>query len=292
VYITAANEQRMKEGLVIQQNVRPEQVQYFSLISAIIGGFVTAVLTYIIHLLLVRRNEKKRQRQLALLYLTRISTIVATKKVVESVLKENSAFKEIIEKLRGLKEKEKMGPVFHMISVAMVEALQNKSTVDNSKILEVFYGPLMKKAFNLIKKLVGDDKYFGFKIDDEILSGLPSATMLQYNFFISRISGIHQALSDWILAYESKDFSLLDADDLYLQAANFKRVLDDAENLRASLIKKAKVKRKEADRILQEQFKYYAKETAVFEKDKKIIGILKEIIEKRSQNKEAQIGEK
>jgi len=98
-------------------------------------------------------------------------------------------------------------------------------------------------------------------------------------------------LSDWILAFESKNFSLLDADDLYFQAANFKKVLDDAENLRASLIKKAKIKRKEANRILQEQLKYYAKEMAVFEKDKKIIGIFKEIIERRSQNKEAQIGE-
>jgi hypothetical protein len=189
-------------------------------------------------------------------------------------------------------EKDKMGPVaFHLICVAAVEALQNKSKVDNSKMLEVFYGPLAKKIFNLGKKLVGDDKYFGFKIDDEILSGLPATTMLQYNFFISRISGIHQVLSDWILAYESKDFSFLDADDLYLQAANFKKVLDDAENLRASLIKKAKIKRKEANRILQEQFKYYAKEMAFFEKDKKIIGILKEIIERRSQNKEAKIGE-
>lgn len=278
---------------MIQQNVRPEQVQYFSFISAIIGGFVTAVLTYIIHLLLVRRNEKKRQRQLALLYLTRISTIVAIKKAVEFLIRENSDFKESFDKFTELKEKDKMGFVaFHWICVAVVEALQNKSKVDNSKILEVLHGPLMKKLFILVRKLVGDDNYFGFKINDEILSGLPAATMLQYNFFISRISSIHRALSDWILAYESKYFSLLDADDLYLQGTNSKRVLDDGENLRASLIKKAKIKRKEADRILQEQFKYYAKDMAVFEKDKKIIGILKEIIEKRSQNKEAQIGEK
>jgi len=169
----------MKEGLVIQQNVRPEQVQYFSLIiSAIIGGFVTAILTYIIHLLLVRRNEKKRQRQLALLYLTRISTIVAIQKASESVLKEQ------LEKFRAMIHRDKMENLaLHLICVAVVEALQNKSKADNSKILDIINGPLMKKAFNLTKKLVDEDKYFGFKIDDEILSGLPPTTMLHYNFF-------------------------------------------------------------------------------------------------------------
>ncbi len=82
------------------------------------------------------------------------------------------------------------------------------------------------------------------------------------------------------------------ADDIYLQFTNLKNISNDAENLRTSLIKKAKIKPKEANRILQEQFKYYAKDMAVFEKDKRIIGILKGIVEKRSQNKEAQTGEK
>lgn len=267
-------------------------MEKFSLISAIIGGFVTAVFTYVIHLLLVRRSEKKRQRQLALLYLTRISTIVAIKKATESV------YKELFEKIKAMDISKGMGSqltslLLHLICVGVIEALQNKSNIiDNSKLLEILYGPLMKRALNLLKKLMDGDEYFGFKIDDEILSGLPAGVMLEYHFFISRISSIRNTLSDWISAIESKDFSLWDADNLFQQVTSFKKVMEDAENLRSSLIIKAKVKSKEADRILDEQVKYYTKEMVGFEKDKKVIGILKEFIEKAAQDKKVQIAER
>ena len=198
---------------MIQQNVRPDQAQHFSLISAIIGGFVTAVLTYIIHLLLVRRNEKKRQRQLGLLYLTRISQITAIKKATEST------YKEFFEKIRPMdifKGGQVTGLVLQIICVGLIEGLQNKSkVVESSKLLDIFSGPQLKRALNMLKQLMDVDEYFGFKIDDEILSTLPADAILHYHFFISRILNIRHTLSDWISAIESKDFSLLDADNLF-----------------------------------------------------------------------------
>lgn len=275
---------------MIQQNVRPDQAQHLSLISVIIGGIVTVGLTYIIHLLLVRRSEKKRQRQLALLYLTRISTIVAIKKATEST------YKEFFEKIRAMdifKGGQVTGLVLQIICVGLIEGLQNKSKLaESSKLLDIFSGAQLKRALNMLKQLMEVDKYFGFKIDDEILSTLPATVMLQYHFFISRILSIHHTLSDWISAIESKDFSLLDADNLFRQVTHFKKVLEDAENLRSSLIIKANVKSKQAGRILEEQVNYYTKEMVGFEENKKVIGILKELIEKASQDKKAPMAEK
>lgn len=58
------------------------------------------------------------------------------------------------------------------------------------------------------------------------------------------------------------------------------------------MIIKAKVKSKEADRILEEQVKYFTKEMVGFEENKKVMGILKELIEKANQDKKAPIAEK
>lgn len=261
-------------------------MERFSLISALIGGFVTAVFTYLIQVLLFRRSQKKGQRQLALLYLTRISPIVALKKAIETL----PAYKESIEKLREVKimGSEELDPVkLHIICVALIEELQNKS-----KLLDILFTTQMRKALNIVKALIDQDNYFGYKIDDEILSSLPIDSIVQYHFFIDRILFIRRAMSDWVSAFESKDFSLLDADDLFQLLTSFKRVVDNAENLRSSLIIKAKIKNKEAAAILREQLKYYTKEMVALEKDKKTIGIFKEFIEKAKQDTKSQVTEK
>lgn len=268
-------------------------MEKFSFISAIIGGLITAVFTYLIQVLLYRRSEKKRRRQLAFLYLTRISQIVAVKKTIESL----SVYKEGIEKIKNLKIKgvEVTDYVLHMACVGLIEVLQDKSKLLDEfkpKLSDFFSSPPMRRALNIAKGLMGQDKYFGYKIDDEVLLSLPADSIVQYDFFIDRISSIHTTLSDWILAIESNDFSLLDADTLFQQLISFKRVVGNAENLRSSLIIKAKIKNKEAAGILGEQVKYYSKEILTLEKDKMIMGIFKKFIEKAKQDKEAQVVEK
>jgi hypothetical protein len=262
-------------------------VEKFSLISAIIGGFITAAFTYLIHILLLKRSEKRGQERMALLYLVRISQIVAIRKALESVYKEE--IDTIKEQIKGLEIIKGKGTDYalHLICVGFTIALQN-----NSKVLDITSNPDMRRGLNILKSLLDKDRYLGYKIDDQILSNLPSDAILKYHFFIDLISSISSTLSQWISAIESNDFSLLDANTLFQQIMSFKKVVDNAEALRSSLIIKARIRRKKAAGILAEQLGYYAREMATFEKHKKIIGIFKDWLDKGKQDKKTEIAEK
>ena len=262
-------------------------MEKFSLISAIIGGFITAAFTYLIHILLFKRSEKRGQERMALLYLIRISQILAIRKAVESVYKEEiDAFKEQI-KGQGIIKGKEMDYALHLICLGFTEAIQNKS-----KLSDIISNPDIRRVLSNVKSLLDKDTHLGYKIDDEILSNLPSDAILKYHFFIDLISSISNTFSQWISAIESKDFSLLDANTLFQQIMSFKKVADNAEILRSSLIIKARIKRKKAAGILVEQFGYYAREMTTVKKDKKIIGIFKDLLDKAKQDKKTEIAEK
>lgn len=262
-------------------------MEKFSLISAIIGGFITAAFTYLIHILLLKRSEKKGQERMALLYLIRISQIVAIRKALENVFKEE--IDTIKEQIKGLEIIKGKGGEFalHLICVGLTVALQNKS-----KVSEIISNPDMRRGASILKGFLEKDKHLGYKIDDQILSSLPSDAILKYHFFIDLISSISTTLSQWISAIESNDLSLLDANTLFQQIMSFKKMVDNAEALRSSLIIKARIKRKKAAGILAEQLGYYGREMATVVRDKKIMGIFKEWLDKAKQDKKTEIAEK
>lgn len=262
-------------------------MEKFSLISAIIGGFITAAFTYLIQILLFKRSEKRGQERMALLYLIRISQIVAIRKALENVLKEE--FDTIKEQMKGLEIIKGKGGEFalHLICVGFIAALQS-----NSKVSDVISSPDMRRGSNILKSVLDKDKYLGYKIDDQILSILPPDAILKYHFFIDQISSLSSTLSQWISAIESNDFSLLDANTLFRQIISFKKVVDNAEILRSSLIIKARIKKKKAAGILAQQLENYAREIGTFKKDMKIMGIFKDFLDKAKQDKKTEIAEK
>ena len=241
----------------------------FSLSSAIVGAFITAAFAYLVRLILLRKSEKKRQERLALLYLTRITEIVAWKQAIEFT------YKEIISQIQDKIRDDETGYILHRICVKVSEAFHNRS--ESSDLIS---DPEISRFIDVAKSWSNQDQYFGYKIDDELLSNLPTEAIIQYHFFINRISQINTTLLSWISAFESNNFSLLDPNSLFHQILGFKKLVDSADSLRSSLITKAKIRRKKAADILAQQFKYYATELVTFEKDKKIIEIFKEVGEK------------
>lgn len=237
----------------------------FSLSSAIIGALITAVFAYLVRIILLRRGDRQKQRRLALLYLVRITQIVAIKRAIEFT------YKDLIDQIkRGIKD-DPTGYVVHRLCIKTSEAIREK--FESSKIDSI---PELKGVISLIKKSCDQDPEFGYKIDDQILSNLPMDVIIQYHFFIRWVSQIHAALTMWISAFESGDFSLLDPNTLYNQIIGFRKLVDSAEELRLSLIIKAKVKRKQATNILLKQAEQFTKELIAFQRDKKVIEIFKD----------------
>jgi len=58
------------------------------ILSAVLLTFIAALFGYLVRIVTARRDDKKRQQRLAILYLVRISQLKALKKAVEIGLKE------------------------------------------------------------------------------------------------------------------------------------------------------------------------------------------------------------
>lgn len=246
-------------------------MEQFSIFSAVIGGFVTAIFAYLARFFLIRRSEKKRQQRLALLYLIEFSQIVAGKQAIELTFKEE--LKIFKEKIKDSKIKEYP---FQFICVHLSKDLQNKSAY-----LMPFIGELARFKDSL-SIWTNVDEYLGFKIDDELLSTLPDEAIVQYKFFVGQALDIRTYLMSWISAFEKNDFTHFDPDTLFNQIMGFKNLYNEAALLRTILIAKAKIRNRKADKILKQQLKHYTTHIVTLQNNRKIIEVCKEFGEKAS----------
>ena len=255
-------------------------MEKFSLISAIIGGLITAIFTYLVRITLFRKSEKRKQQRLALLYLIRISEIVAWKRALEF------AFRDDINKIKN-EISDKKDYILHAACITVSETLKKKS--EDRKFLS---DSLIKQIVDIAKDPTTEGHYLGYKIEDELLSNLPDDAIINYHFFISQVKQTSSALQSWIAAFKSNDFSLLGPETILFQIQGFKKVFESAETLRFSLIQKAGIKRKKASDILSQQFKEFGMKMLVFKKDTQAIDIIKEVIEKTKRDEKAELLEK
>jgi hypothetical protein len=236
----------------------------FSLSSALIGAFITAIFAYLVRLIIVRRSDKKRQQRFALLYLVRLNQIIALKRAIEFCFK--AEINSMKEKIKGY------DPYPLHLGAVKAESLL-KNIANPSAISNI---PGVRNLIDISKNWLEKDFYLGFKIEDELLAHLPSDTVMHYHFFIGRISELSVALMLWINAIKSGDFSCFDSNTIYKQITGFKKLIDSTEALRSSLIVKAGISKKVAVDILSKQAKYYGEEILLLQRDQKIMDVIKQ----------------
>jgi len=59
-------------------------IDKISFISAVIGGLITAIFSYIVHLVFFEKDKRERRKRVAYLYFVRISQLLGLRKVIES----------------------------------------------------------------------------------------------------------------------------------------------------------------------------------------------------------------
>ncbi|MEI6627714.1 MAG: hypothetical protein WCL61_03900, partial [bacterium] len=134
----------------------------FSLVSALIGGLITAVLSYIawtVQTYLLKRSERKR---VAFFYLVKISEILGIMEAAKFV------FKDEISQMKSQLGNEKYA--VHMMCVALSELFSGKYglTGDKEKSLIMSLGDAMNRLN------VNKEECFGYKVDNEIVSKFPN----------------------------------------------------------------------------------------------------------------------
>jgi hypothetical protein len=198
-------------------------------------------------ILLLRRSEKGRQRRLAFLYLVRVTEIIALKKSAEYALKDE------ISKIKS----ECKDDVGLFLSLYFMSSGIAKKPEEMTQFMEK---PESKRLLNYLQSWTQKDEYLGYKFDDDLLSGLPNDSIVQYGFFIQAISEVKNAILTWLDCYNARDFSLLTADALHSQYRAFKNLLESADALRSSLIDYGKIREKIAYDILNDQYKRFVKQ--------------------------------
>jgi hypothetical protein len=244
-----------------------------SLVSAIIGGLATAVCSLIIGYIFYWRDKREKRKRVAYLYYVRISQLLTIKKFIDNELK------DALYEFRQMSNEDKLytvhlacATIVEMLKKIGIDALLESSGQDKQKIIDVF------KNF----KNQADD-FFGLKIDDEMLSNLPKNTILHYTFLISELLGLKYILSLWISSVESNDFSSFKAEDILMQGMSIKRLLESTDIVASTLIKKAGIKRKDANNILALQINKYSKEYQKLKVGKRIFELMKDF-DSKNQN--------
>jgi len=240
----------------------------FSLGSAIFGGLITAVFSFIIGYIFFWQDKIEKRKRVAYLYYVRISTIIALKQFLK---------KELGEQLDKLRQMPKIDKLYmdHKVSVDLVEKLKDESGIEG---IIGKTGHDKQTILDLLKKLKDSaDENFGFKINDEMLSTLPQNVILHYNYFIGYLKELERTLSVWISSIESNDFSSFKPEDLICQVRNIIKLSESADIISSILIKKSGIKSKDSQDIVNQQINILSEGTQEMRLTKKIFEFMKDL---------------
>jgi hypothetical protein len=251
-------------------------MEKFSLMSALLGGFIATAFSYgawIIQQYVLKNDEKKR---VAFFYLVKICEILALKKAIDVVLKDET-----------LDLKKKIGNdkyAIHMFCTAFSKFLNDgaKLASDDNKLIFTNMGAILKQLNDR------KEDSFGYKIDNETVSKFPKSAILKYYFFINYIRQIQGSLEIIIASFERFDFKLLTPDFIYGQMECIKNTYESAESLIVSLAQESGINDNEVTNIINKQYQEFSTKALKAKFDKQITDIFLESFNKANSAPEKQ----
>ena len=255
-------------------------MENFSPISALIGGFITAVFSFFVWMIRHASIKKSERKRVAFFYFVKISEILALKKAVEFT------FREEIKELK--KELENNKYLAYQLCVVISDQLisKSKNLNDDEKSSFRSFVPYMKQIDARM------DDYLDYKADIGVISRFPKSAILHYHFFIRYLNELRSNISSWIIAFEQLDFTLFSPDTLYDQIQSTINLIESSEMLVNTLTKESGIKRDEANRIMTKQYKVFATKLATDKYNKKIINIFEETYNKAKLSAKQGAGER
>jgi hypothetical protein len=239
-----------------------------------IGGLITAVFSYLIWLIQKNITTKSERKRVAYFYLVKICEILAARRAVEFVFKNELAD---LKKKIG-EEKHALHMLCAGFSKLMNENIENVSESNRALISNV--GNIIRQAYT------NKQECFGFKIDDEIVSKFPQPAILKYHFFISYIRQLQNHLEVWIVSLDKFNFIVFTPEFLYGQIECVKNMYKSAESLIDSLAQESGIKKNEVNDIVQNQFKEFSIKGLEAQYNKKITDIFSEVLNKPNKEQE------
>jgi hypothetical protein len=219
-------------------------VGWVALFSGLIGAIITAILNYIVRLLISKRDQKSNEKKMAYVYLVKISELIAieilVRRIVEAYAK---AFAEDINSLK--KSADGKFEMSHGICAAIAKAIDEVSD-DKLKELNEY-----RAAFEIYREIL--EKAVDFKLPIDVLSKLPKQAIQHYSHFESQASSIKYIFKCWAEFIEKGNKTLLKADFIYGQWLSIKFLFDAAHVVRAALIKYGRISNNEAISLLSAQ---------------------------------------
>jgi len=217
-------------------------MEKFSVTSLLLGGLISYIIWFI-QKYITTKSERKR---VAFFYLVKVCEILALKKTFDLLLKKE--FAELKEKIGDDKH------ALHLFCVGFSKLLNNniEAVTEENKELITNLGNFLRRIFD------HKQDYFGYKIDDDIVSRFPQSAILKYHFFIKYIRSLEIALTMWITCLDKYDFKIFTSDILYGQIDCVKNVYSSSESLVVSLAKESGIKMNAVNDIIQKQYKEFS----------------------------------
>jgi len=243
-------------------------MEKFSFLSALTGSLITACFSYsawIVQKYVMARSDRKR---LAFFYLTKVCEILALKRAIEA------GYKAEIDEFKN-----KIGDnkyALHMICIGLSEVLKGNITLPGNN--EQF--PI-ETVITLIRQLDRNkEEYFGYKIDNEIVSKFPNKAVLNYHFFLNYLKQLQSSLSNWVISIEQSDFKIYTPEYLYSQIMGVRRLLESAESLAGSLTKECGIKKKEVDEVVTRQVQELSANIGEYKYNKQVTDIITKVLDR------------
>lgn len=214
-----------------------------ALFSGLIGALIASLLTYVIRLHLDRRAVIEAQRRMAYVHLVKISSVIAHEITVRRFVQ--AAGGNALKKLKeGINEKFDLS---HAICAYLAKKLNDMAPEKwNGDFGSTGAVLVLKSSMSTIEES---------KLSAEQLAELPRDAIEAYSEYLSQLSGLHQSLQIWLVAFERKDASPLTAENLHLQWRTLNLFLEAAKRLRTSLINAGATSNAEAETLLEKQVK-------------------------------------
>lgn len=220
-------------------------MQPIAIISGLVGALVSAILGFVVRLILDKRAQRESERRLAYIHLVKVSDVVAADIAVRTVVKPlipQDAFKELVER-----DKASFGPS-HKLSAMLAEAL-NKLTKE-----AIEANPNLKAIPRLARTQLEAAKEF--KLTAEQLSKLPKDVV----FLSNRLQGLHshvmQCIDMWGALFEQDERYWITPEGIHDQWMSVVRFASTARELRLALIRYGASTPKEAADLLSLQVSY------------------------------------
>lgn len=219
-------------------------VGWIAILSGLIGALVTAILNYLIQILISKRDQKLNEKKLAYVYLVKISELIVIEVFVKRIVKAHvEAYTADINSLK--KSADGKFEISHGICATIAKIIADLS-VEKLKKLNEYRSVL--EIFRDIPETMID-----FKLPIEVLSQLPNQAIQHYSYLESQTSTLKYIFKSWSEFIEKGNRIFLSADLLYAQWLNIKFLFEAAHVVRAALIKYGGISNKEAVNLLSAQ---------------------------------------